>query len=502
MGVHRTAGVVFAAALAVATGVLVAPTAASAVEPPTQISSDPFTNPTSQHKTQVEPDTFSFGRTEVAAMQSGRFFDGGSSDVGWATSKDGGSQWTHGFLPGTTTAAHPAGPYARVSDPSVAYDARHHSWMISTVALTDTPNGPLGAAVLTNLSTNGGTTWTAPTTVHQATGSENLDKNWTACDNTPTSPFYGHCYTEWDDNGNINLFQMSTSTDGGKTWAAPTTSPDRPCVIGGQPVVQPNGTVIVPIDDCVEGSLLSIRSTDGGKTWSRVHFAAQTLSSLVAGHLRTSPLPSAEIDKNGKVYVVWQDCRFEKPNCAVNDIVMTTSTDGIHWSLVQRIPTDPLGSGVDHFIPGLAVDKTTGGNTARLALTYYYYLDANCTVATCQLDVGFVSSINGGKTWSGKQQLAGPMSLPWLADTSQGRMVGDYISTSIPTGETYAAPAFEVATAPAPTATRFHEATFTDSGPLAHITGGTLQPDTDANPATVHPNTATTAPATPPLTSR
>jgi hypothetical protein len=237
----------------------------------------------------------------------------------------------------------------------------------------------------------------------------------------------------------LGLFQMSTSSDGGRTWAAPTTGPDRPCVIGGQPVVQPSGTVIVPIDDCFEGSLISIRSTDGGKTWGRVHFAAQILSSAVAGQLRTSPLPLAEIDENGKVYVVWQDCRFEAPNCAVNDIVMTTSTDGVHWSVVQRIPTNPLGSGVDHFIPGLAVDKTTGGTTARLALTYYYP-QANCTPATCQLDVGFVSSINGGKSWSAKQQLAGPMNVSWLASTTQGFMVGDYISTSIPNAERDAAP--------------------------------------------------------------
>src|SRR5919205_623833 len=61
------------------------------------ISSDPFTNSTSQHRTQVEPDTYSFGSTIVAAFQSGRFFDGGSSDIGWATSTDGGATWTHDF---------------------------------------------------------------------------------------------------------------------------------------------------------------------------------------------------------------------------------------------------------------------------------------------------------------------------------------------------------------------------------------------------------------------
>jgi hypothetical protein len=55
--------------------------------------------------------------------------------------------------------------------------------------------------------------------------------------------------------------------------------------------------------------------------------------------------------------------------------------------------------------------------------------------------------------------------------------------------------------AAAPTGTQFHEATFTDSGPLARITGGALQPDTDTNPATVHPNTAA-GPATPPPTFR
>ena len=34
-----------------------------------QISSDPYTNNTSNHKTQVEPDTFAFGTTVVSALQ-------------------------------------------------------------------------------------------------------------------------------------------------------------------------------------------------------------------------------------------------------------------------------------------------------------------------------------------------------------------------------------------------------------------------------------------------
>src|SRR5207244_11844948 len=85
-----------------------------------QISSDPFTNTTSNHKTEVEPDTFAFGNTIVSAFQQGRFFDGGGSGIGFSTFTDGGAHWVHGSLPSATVNSTPAGPYARASDASVA----------------------------------------------------------------------------------------------------------------------------------------------------------------------------------------------------------------------------------------------------------------------------------------------------------------------------------------------------------------------------------------------
>ena len=66
-------------------------------------------------------------------------------------------------------------------------------------------------------------------------------------------------------------------------------------------------------------------------------------------------------------------------------------------SPVVRIPIDPTTSGIDHFIPGLAVDRSTGGATTRLGLTYHYYPVSNCG-QNCQLRVGFISSTNGGTT--------------------------------------------------------------------------------------------------------
>ena len=56
-----------------------------------QVVSDPYTNSTSQHRTAVEPDTFAFGSTIVSAFQVGRFTNGCASNIGWATSTDGGT---------------------------------------------------------------------------------------------------------------------------------------------------------------------------------------------------------------------------------------------------------------------------------------------------------------------------------------------------------------------------------------------------------------------------
>ena len=98
---------------------------------------------------------------------------------------------------------------------------------------------------------------------------------------------------------------------------------------------------------------------------------------------------------------------------------------GTSWSAVTRVPIDATGSRIDHFIPGLAVNKATSGASAQLGLTYYFYPSGST-----QLGVGFISSTNAGSTWSASQTLASGMPSTWASTTSQGRMVGDYISTS------------------------------------------------------------------------
>ncbi len=479
-------GVPLVLALCVALATTMAVAAATLV----QISSDPFTNTTSQHQTEVEPDTFSYGSTIVATMQQGRFNNGGASDIGFATSQDNGQTWVSGSLPGITV-YNGNGPYDRVSDPSAAYDPKHNAWLIVGLAIK-TPGGSVnGAAVTASRSTDGGLTWANPVNVAVASGGQNFDKEWIACDTTSTSPFYGNCYVEWDDNGSGNLITMSTSTDGGLTWGAAKHTGNNATGIGGQPVVQPGGKVIVPIDNAFEGSLLSFSSTNGGTSWSSTVTVTAIQEHRPAGGIRSGPLPSAAVDSSGQVYVVWQDCRF-RASCKSNDIVMTTSTNGTSWSAVQRIPIDLTSSSVDHFIPGIAADPATSSPSVHLALSYYYYPRTGCSFATCKLDVGYVSSADGGATWTAPTKLAGPMQLSWLAQTTQGSMVGDYISTSYVTGK--AVPVFMKATLP--TGSTFHEAAFAPLGGLSAEAGTLVATSEGAQasgvgePAPTQPTTA------------
>jgi hypothetical protein len=449
----------------IAASLLALPAAASANVPVTQISADPFANTTSQHATEVEPDTFSNGSTVVSAFQVGRFFNGGATDIGVSRSTDGGTTWAAPtFLPGLTATSGIGGasgaPYERVSDASVAYDKRHNTWLVSSIPLEfTTTNVPV---IFVNRSTDGGATWGNPVSIPQPPTKVDLDKNWTVCDNTTSSPFYGHCYTEFDNFGQGDLEYMSTSTDGGKTWSAPLATAGNDKGLGGQPLVQPNGTVIVPFES-LNGKEAAFRSTDGGASWSRAVTISAARAAAVGGSLRTSPLPTAEIDGAGNAYVAWQDCRFRK-NCTANDIVFSSSSDGVNWSAVKRIPIDPVTSTADHFIPGLAVDKSTSGSGAHLALAYYFYPDASCT-GGCKLQVGYISSPDGGSHWGNALQLAGPMSLTDIANTSQGPMVGDYISTSFTAGGK-AVPVFAIAR-PHTSAQPFDEAMYAPTTPLA-----------------------------------
>jgi hypothetical protein len=467
--------------------------AQASASPIRQISQDPFTNSTSQHQTQVEPDTFSFGPMVVSAFQSGRFFaGGGSSGISWATSFDEGFTWKTGTLPGITI--YDGGTYGRVSDSVVTYDLAHQSWLIASLAIKTTTDVNNSTAVIVNRSKDG-LHWSGPVTVSASGPDNNWDKPWIVCDQHSGSRFFGRCYAEFDDSGNNGRIMMSFSTNGGVSWSTPNSPANQSfAALGGQPLVQPNGTVIVPIfgTDLTTGAtaIYSYRSTDGGQSWSDPIKVADALFMDVPGsasfQYRGGSLPSAGIDASGKVYVVWADCIFESgcsasiPSTGTDDIVLTTTTDGLTYTPLQRIPLDPIGSGVEHLTAGLAVDPSTAGDHTHLAVTYYYFPNPFCTTQPCQLFVGFASSTNGGESWSPHQTLAGPTPESGYAPTDQGFMTGDYIATTIALNRGVTV----VPVAQAPNGQQFNEAMYAAS---LDITGGSSPCDTLTPSAAVQP---------------
>lgn len=206
---------------------LVAASADDPSEPPiaklpglTNVSHDTTLDAIGYHSSEEEPSIAAWGQTIVASQQVGRVYDGGASAIGWETSTDGGKSWTSGLLPLTVQAGQAttdAGPLTRGSDTVVAYDAKHGTWLISTLGLAGNAVVP---AVYVNLSADG-IHWSAPIVTHlTAATADSPDKNWITCDNWQQSKGYGNCYVEYDNNGNGNRLLMQVSSDGGQTWTA------------------------------------------------------------------------------------------------------------------------------------------------------------------------------------------------------------------------------------------------------------------------------------------
>ena len=108
----------------------------------------------------------------------------------------------------------------------------------------------------------------------------------------------------------------------------------------------------------------------------------------------------------------------------------------------------------------------------RSRISLDFYRDTACGRRAnnpCQLEVGYIQSNNGGSTWNAHTDVAAPFSITLTPNTTQGRMVGDYISTSWIGGKAYGA--FAVATAPSG-GVAFDQAIWVPAGGLTAATGG------------------------------
>jgi len=413
-----------------------------------QLSRDATVNPQSQHETQVEPDSFSFGSTIVTLFQSGRNESGGAAAHAWATSTDAGVTWRSGLLPGLVDETPGGGPFGAVSDPVVAYDALHRVWLASSLAV-ETSN------VLTINRSPDGRAWEAPV-IAAADAAEHYDKQWLACDNGRTSRFRGRCYLAYYD-VEANRIAVRRSTDGGRTWSTAVPTPADgtlgSSVNGAYPIIRPDGSLVLAftISSLFTASDLNeigvVRSVDGGLTFTGPVRLGRFPEDAFTG-VRAPPLVTGDVDARGRVYVAWSDCRF-RDDCIGSDIVLARSENGVNWAAPVRVTAGDVLSDVDHFLPGLAVDPASSGATARVALVLHTLPEPEgCALGDCPgVDVRLIRSSDGGRTW-GRPQILSVERMPigWIASTGLGRMLGDYVSTSWAGGRPV--PVFSLAAAP------------------------------------------------------
>ncbi len=365
-----------------------------------RIHRDRHVNSGSQHESEVEPDSHTVGRTTVAVFQVGRNRSGGAASIGFSTSRDGGSTWYQGTLPGLTAVSVPPGPAARASDPVVTYDAAHGLWLANTLALAP------GSTRLTVQRSRDGIAWSTPTDAALAQSDDlAYDKNWLTCDNGAASPFRGRCYLAYTLLGREDAIAVQFSDDAGRTWSRAVTR--QIPVTGVIPVVRPNGKLVLAFWSPRTG-MVAIGSTDGGVTLGE----PVTISSVQAADsrpFRAPPLIAAEAAASGVVYAVWQDCRF-RSGCGANDVVLSRSADGSAWTSPVRVTT-----GRDAVLPTIGIEPGTG----RLAIAYY-------TLNRDGVDAELITSQNGSR-WSTPQRLSPRrMQYTWMPQTSLGRMLADY----------------------------------------------------------------------------
>ncbi|WP_405112667.1 glycoside hydrolase [Micromonospora sp. NBC_01405] len=413
-----------------------------------RVGGDPYLTGDTQHATAVEPDSFAWGRTIVSAYQVGRDADapGGATNIGFATSYDAGLTWTSGTLPGITLAG--GGPHLRASDPVVAYSARHGVWLTASLVINDLHDG-----VLVNRSTDG-QTWSAPGWAIGNDG-QDRDKEWVVCDNWTASPHYGTCYLTITNLSASGRIELARSTDGGLTWATvpnPRGAASSPTGNGTAPVVRPDGRLVVAYG--LNGFTRAFTVDGAGAVWNDSGTIHAGTYHPVPG-VRSVSVVSAEADRSGRIVATWHGCRAGYP-CQVNDVLFSTSPDGVNWTYPAEVPVDCPDQGLcaatDRLAPTVAVDPN---DPARIGILWNSYLNG-------RINTQFTSSVDGGHTWRRYPQTLATMRTDQLANSGLGRMLGEYLGLSVANGSAVAT--FPVGQAP-PAGQAFDQAIHT-YGPL------------------------------------
>ena len=422
-----------------------------------------------QPDTQIEPSVAvnpANPLNAITVFQEDRVDAGGDAGNGFATTRDGGKHWIHGYLPGLTRAT--GGTFDRASDAVVTFGAdpvqRGHYIAYANSLVFNDGSGPSGDANMSgmavNVSRDDGRTW-SKAVILESDGLGGLnDKNWIVADNgTGAGHTTGRVYVVWDritpmvytycDKGCDKLSNWADATSGNNSFYVYDPEPG----IGSIPLVEPNGDLGIvfqgdfgglpaiknpPTDQpemAIGGSQLqyAVAHGAGSTPWPAPLSFTMVAPGIAANEgnavaeQRAGTLPAAAVDpKTGEIVVAWEDGRFRTDG--LNDIVYSTSTDGVLWSPVKRVNSDPEGDHVDHW--NAMVDIARG----VIHIGYMQRLEQKGAPTTRSqtglspyIDTYYQRSLNDGRTWSAPLRVnAVRADVGYAAFSRGGAFLGDY----------------------------------------------------------------------------
>lgn len=394
---------------------------------------------------------------------------GGSQGLVTGVSHDGGVHWKDAMLPGVSTCS--GGTDQLASDPWLSFsDDGRTLYAASLVFDAVAPNN----GILVSTSTDGGQTWTKPSTIINDTNASFVDdKESVTAD--PTNP--NVAYVVWDrqdaTTGGGQPVWYSKTTDRGQTWSAPRVLYD-PTASGGSTEgniisVLPDGSLVdvflyaaiglVPPDGIIRPDaatsplatvapaaapsatsvptgIRAIVSHDHGRTWS----PAVTVASIGFRDHGFDPdngkqirdggnIPEVAVDgRTGRIYVTWAGTGMSTSGSAIG--LVSSGDGGRTWTRPIRVdqsPSSVLNGDGQAFTPNIAV---TADGTVGVS---YYDLRSNTSapglptqrwMVTCQGAV----CVRTPRVWT-ESHIFGPfdMELAPLITSTQEYFLGDYM---------------------------------------------------------------------------
>lgn len=405
----------------------------------------------------------------VAIWQQDRYRSAGGAralvvSVTYNADDPAGAAWsTPAAIPGFNAAVTDP-TFGRYTDPWVSF-APDGTVYASALALTTFGPFPFHTASQVVQSTDGGFTWSAPTTLidNQAPpGTDPIDlaNDKEAVTADPTNSNYA--YVIWDrlnhpgDQQNFNAFHglpfredalFARTTDGGATWQPAqnlTNFQANESAFGNQIVVEPDGTLL-DVFTHLKGSgnqgakadqnhVGVMRSTDNGLHWSGIidgpaeEVIDVTDPDTGAPVRDGEPVLDVAVDpSNGNLYAVWVDARFS--GFAHDDIALSMSTDGgLTWSdpiKVNQAPTNIPAGDQQAFTPSVAVAAD-----GTVAVTYYDLRNNTAApgLATDYWLVHASGNFTNPSSWSSdeKRLTNASFDMEQAPPTSRGYFLGDY----------------------------------------------------------------------------